>query len=546
MNIKEIAEKAAPIIFSHEGNYGSVNRNDNGAISVGKVQWHGNRALSLMREICGALGSQRGREVLGAALYTEITAKGTKWGTRKATEQEAALLSAALSTEEGKKAQDALAMKDITGYFTHVNSLGVTDPAAIIFMADIENQGGAGASARIIRAASGKTLDALYASAKSDRVFSKYMARRDAVYKTVKGLQEGGKQVAVLIGHASIDENGTIQGRTPGDQTAKEICTRGWYSKQWNVYIECMDEGLAERAAAIMEQICADDHFGYSQPNRWTGYNAIINNGRKVAGAKGDFDCGSLIIACYILAGLSIAASGYTGNLKNILVGTGKFKAYTDAAHVGSDAYAKRGGIYLKESSHVVMALGRGSKASGTASGASQSTKPAAGNKTYTGKGIGTATARTNMNVRSGSSTTHGSIGGVNKGASVEVLEILSNGWYKIVWPGAACGYGYTSNAAGQYYTYVANGSTAGNASLKPVGAQSKDPKLAGKYKTTAPLNMRARPGVLKNDNIIMEIPKGATVQNYGFYTMVQGVKWLYVAYGGKVGFSSEEYLKKA
>ena len=66
---------------------------------------------------------------------------------------------------------------------------------------------------------------------------------------------------------------------------------------------------------------------GYSQPNRWTGYNAIINNGRKVAGAKGDFDCSSLIIACYILAGLSIAASGYNGNLKSILVGTGKFKA---------------------------------------------------------------------------------------------------------------------------------------------------------------------------------------------------------------------------
>ena len=545
MNIKEIAEKAAPIIFSHEGDYGSVNRNDNGALSVGKVQWHGSRALSLMREICGALGAVRGRGMLGAALYAEITAKGTSWGTRKATEQEAALLSAALSSTEGKKAQDELAIKDITGYCTHVNNLGVTDPAAIIFMADIENQGGAGASARIIRAASGKTLDALYASAKNDRVFSKYMARRDAVYKAVEGLQEGGKRMAVLIGHASIDENGTIQGKKPGDQTAKEICTRGWYSKPWDVYIECLDDELAERAAAIMEQICADDNFGYSQPNRWKGYNAIINNGRKVAGAKGDFDCSSLIIACYILAGLSIAASGYTGNLKSILVGTGKFKAYTDAAHVGSDAYAKRGGVYLKESSHVVMALSKGSKASGAASGASQSTKPAAGNKTYVGKGIGTATARTNMNVRSGSGTAHGSIGGVTKGASVEVLEILSNGWYKIVWPGVACGHGYTSNAAGQYYTYVANGSTAGNASLKAVGAKSKDTALAGSYKTTAPLNMRAKPGVLKSDNIIMEIPKGATVRNYGFYTMVQGVKWLYVEYNGKVGFSSEEYLKK-
>ena len=441
MNLKEIAERAAPIIFSHEGGYGSVNKNDNGALSVGRVQWHGSRALGLMKEICEALGAKKGKEILGAALYTEITAKGTSWGSRKATEEEAGRLSAALSTTEGKRAQDALALKDITGYCTHIKNLGVTDPAAIIFMADIENQGGAGASARIIKAASGKTLDALYASAKSDKVFSKYMARRDAVYAAVKGYEERSDQMAVLIGHASIDENGTIQGKTPGDQTAKEICIREWYSKPWNVYLECLDDTLADKAAAIMEEICKNDNYGYSQPNRWAGYNAIINNGRKVAGGKGDFDCSSLVLACYILAGLSIAASGYTGNMKSILLATGKFKAYTDAAHTGSSAYAKRGGIYLKESSHVVMALSKGSKASGTASGASQSTATASGNKNYVGKGIGSATAKSNMNVRTGSSTASGSIGGVTKGASVEVLEILANGWYKIVWPGASCGY---------------------------------------------------------------------------------------------------------
>ena len=363
MNLKEIAEKAAPIIFSHEGNYGSVNKNDNGALSVGRVQWHGSRALSLMRAICEAMGAGRSREVLGAALYTEITAKGTSWGTRKATTEEAGRLSAALSTTEGKQAQDALAMKDIAGYCAHVQKLGVTDPAAIMFMADIENQGGAGASARIIKAASAKTLDALYASAKNDKVFCKYMARRDAVYAAVKGYEERSDQMAVLIGHASIDENGTIQGKTPGDQTTKEICIREWYPKPWNVYLECLDDTLADKAAAIMEEICKNDNFGYSQPNRWKGFNAIVNNGRKVAGAKGDFDCSSLVLACYILAGLSIAASGYTGNMKSILLATGKFKAYTDAAHIGSSEYAKRGGIYLKEGSHVVMAEGKGTKA---------------------------------------------------------------------------------------------------------------------------------------------------------------------------------------
>lgn len=548
MNKEKMIEIAANIIFSHEGNYGSVNRDDNGAISVGKVQWHGSRALNLMRTICNAMGASQSTSILGAALYTEITANATSWANRKATEAEAARISQALCTEEGKKAQDALALADITEYCTHIKNLGVTDPAAIIFMADIENQGGAGASARIIKAASGKNLDALYASAKVDRVFKNYMARRDTVYAEVKQYEETkeGTQMAVLIGHASIDENGTIQGKTAGDQTGKEICTRSWYSKPWNVYLECLDDTLAEKAATFMEQICADANFGYSQPNRWKGYNSIINNGRKVAGAKGDFDCSSLVLSCYILAGLSIAATGYTGNMKSILVGTGKFKAYTDSAHLTSDAYAKRGGIYLKESSHVVMALSNGSKASVSSSGSSGSTSSSEGNKIYVGKGIGTATAKTNMNVRDAGSTSGKSIGGVTKGASVEVLEKLSNGWYKIVWPGAFCGYAYTSNASGKYYTYVANGTVgSGNTSLKAVGAKSKDVSLAGKYTTTANLNMRAKPGVLKDDNIITVLKKGASVQNYGFYTMVNGVKWLLVAYGDLVGFCSMEYLKK-
>ena len=39
-SIKEIATAASDIIFSNEGSYGSINRDDNGALSVGKLQWH--------------------------------------------------------------------------------------------------------------------------------------------------------------------------------------------------------------------------------------------------------------------------------------------------------------------------------------------------------------------------------------------------------------------------------------------------------------------------------------------------------------------------
>ena len=36
MEIKELAVTAAGIIFDNEGNYGSVNKNDNRAVSIGK------------------------------------------------------------------------------------------------------------------------------------------------------------------------------------------------------------------------------------------------------------------------------------------------------------------------------------------------------------------------------------------------------------------------------------------------------------------------------------------------------------------------------
>ncbi len=77
-------------------------------------------------------------------------------------------------------------------------------------------------------------------------------------------------------------------------------------------------------------------------------------------------------------------------------------------------------------------------------------------NTSYTGKGIGTATALEAMNIRSGAGIHYPSFGTIHKGTVVEVLEILTNGWLKIVWPDAVCGYAYTSYQNGKYYTYAA------------------------------------------------------------------------------------------
>ena len=162
----------------------------------------------------------------------------------------------------------------------------------------------------------------------------------------------------VLIGHAAQDENGSIEGPTHGDQTGKEICTREWYDRKngWGVYLECLNPEMANRAAEYMEQICADDHFGYSQTHRWYGYKSIESNDG-VAGAEGDFDCSSLVISCYIFAGLDIQPTGYTGNLERIFMNTGRFRSYSDAAHLKSGNLSTRGGIYLAPDAHVAMVL---------------------------------------------------------------------------------------------------------------------------------------------------------------------------------------------
>lgn len=85
----------------------------------------------------------------------------------------------------------------------------------------------------------------------------------------------------------------------------------------------------------------------------------------------------------------------------------------------------------------------------------------------------------------------------------------------------------------------------------KVVVATSKatkiDKNLAGEYVTTANLYMRDGAGT--NKKALVKIPKGTKVQNFGYYSVANGVKWLYiqVSIGGikYTGFSSSVYLRR-
>ena len=76
--------------------------------------------------------------------------------------------------------------------------------------------------------------------------------------------------------------------------------------------------------------------------------------------------------------------------------------------------------------------------------------------------------------------------------------------------------------------------------------AESLDKSIAGAYivsTTVGALNLRDKAG--RDGNVIMSVPKGSIVMNYGYYSTVDGVIWLYVKYNDRVGFMSSRYLQR-
>lgn len=82
----------------------------------------------------------------------------------------------------------------------------------------------------------------------------------------------------------------------------------------------------------------------------------------------------------------------------------------------------------------------------------------------------------------------------------------------------------------------------------KPEAARTFSKAVAGTYKTVSALHLRAGAG--KNKASLAVLPKGTVVHCYGYYTVTEGTRWLYVQaalYGKeKVGFCSANFLKES
>ena len=180
-----------------EGDYGAVNADDGGACSLGLLQWHGARALALLRY---ALEGWPGcANYLTQSLYDEIADPAADWGRRVLTAEEAAHISALLGSSGGRAAQDALARRDILSYVALCRDWGMASDATAAYFAVIVNQFGAGGAAaylRHIRATLGlaegaafSDLTVLHRAVHNTASYGqRYLAMRDKSYAYIASL----------------------------------------------------------------------------------------------------------------------------------------------------------------------------------------------------------------------------------------------------------------------------------------------------------------------------------------------------------------------
>lgn len=396
------------------------------------------------------------------------------------------------------------------------------------------------------------------------------------------------------ISNSGSDENGKYHGGAAGDQTGGEWVLRPWYSRPWSCVLRYeKDARVGQKLAELGCAAALNDKIGYDQYQRDTYWNQLKAAGydpSKITVAC-ESDCSAGIIANTKAVGnlLGIPAlanvnATYTGNMRSGFKAAG-FTVLTDAKYTNGCSYLLPGDILLYDAAHTATNItvgcnvrDQGGNSGGNNNGNNggningnpggnhagalatpQQPAPAAPSglgKDEKWKGVVTVNG---LNVRTWAGTEHGtcSFSPLNTGNKISVCDSLKasdgSAWYYIKYNGK---YGFVHSK------YVAPDSSPtpspAPSKAKPTnGAPTKrtayesaknfSGQLAGAYRTTADLNIRAGAGTDKPSMVV--IPKGTAVQNYGYYTNVRGVKWLYVqfAYGNVTytGFGCGTYLRK-
>ena len=196
IHVERVVSALKTFFMGSEGDYGSVNPNDSGALSVGILQWHGVRALGLVRRVVDAAPDLIW--TLPAGMRAEIRDPDERWDNRTLSSSEQAALSALLASEAGRQTQDELAREDLLSYIETGRRAGMCSDATAFYYASILNQFGLGGAKTYlgkIRQTLGVgdtysfiSLEELHAAVRATRYGQRYLATRERAYACVQAL----------------------------------------------------------------------------------------------------------------------------------------------------------------------------------------------------------------------------------------------------------------------------------------------------------------------------------------------------------------------
>lgn len=344
--------------------------------------------------------------------------------------------------------------------------------------------------------------------------------------------------MGIIFGSARIDENGNASGGAAGDQTGREVSTQPYYmhSKGWFA-LRPKSASVASKIATAMQQACNNNHIGYDQSQRSTVFTQLKNYGTLGSIAVNcEADCSSLVRCCIYQATGKDVGSIYTGNLASVLESSGLFEG---RFNVTSPNQLYNGDVLVtKTKGHTVVVVSgrsRSSEPSGSSS-ASSATKFAP---------IGTATCTdTNVNVRSGASTSYSSYGKLDKGNRFEVDGTKSGQWVHIrVKLAGKDVVGWIHSDYVKYDQAQPSAPSSNNTSSSSTSL-NKTPRWVGRV-TTNGLNVRTWAGT-ENPNIKSwpQLSTGNLVDVCDTVKASNGADWYYIRIDGRIyGFVSAKYV---
>lgn len=287
-----LVEALKDFFVGAEGDYGAVNASDSGALSVGLLQWHGTRALELLKQLLERW--PQGAELLSPALAAEIR-QASDWSRRSLSAGEAARLSALLDSPQGRDIQEENARGDILGYLETCRSWGMASEETALYFAVILNQfgpGGAASYLRHIRSTLGleegapiSDLELLHRAVHDTKSYGqRYLNMRDKSYDYIKrlGLSASPEEAPLTDlpapgswARAGIDyvlERGLMRGLGDGRFGPEEALTRA------------MVVTILHRLAGAPAPTGAAS-FADVEPGRW--YAAAVAWGQETGLARG-------------------------------------------------------------------------------------------------------------------------------------------------------------------------------------------------------------------------------------------------------------------